>query len=112
MDDENNCADIGVTGTVRDKGNDEPIPNVMVEVRRTDNDDDEFQGPFSARTDQNGRYNIYIGPKDDVGHIELKALVVGDASVISEDEPEWETSSDCKDDDEIQVMEIHWGRKD
>ncbi len=112
IDGEENCADIGVYGRVEEKSNDQPIPHVMIEVVRDDDEDDfdDFQGPFTAKTDENGDYSIYVGPIDDAGGIRLKARVVGGPGVISEDEPEWETSSDC--DDGIQVMEIDWGRKD
>ena len=76
-----------------------------------DDDDDEFDGPFSDQTDENGRYDIYIGPLDRVGGNKYEAKVIGSGNVTSEDTVEWETSKDCHDGGEIQVMQIEWGYK-
>jgi hypothetical protein len=107
LDGEQNCFDIGVTGKVETKGGDDPIPHVTIQVT---GDDDDYKGPFIGKTDESGRYNIYIGPIDEVGSVEFEAVVIGGPGVESEDSPEWETSDDCHGDD-IQVMEIDWAWK-
>lgn len=108
----NDCANIGVLGYVRDKGNDNPIQYVTVQVLgEVDDDDDEFDGPFSDQTDETGRYDIFIGPIDRVGGNKYEAKVVGSGNVISEDTIEWETSKDCRNGEAIQIMEIEWGYK-
>lgn len=116
LEGQNNCADIGVTGWVREKGNDQGVPNVTVQVvREVDDDDDEgdtkFLGPFTAKTDANGNYNLYIGPIGDAKNMTFKAKITGGSGVVSEDEPEWDTGGDCHDGNNIQVMRIEWVRK-
>ena len=109
---ENNCSDMGVVGWVRDKGNDAPVANVIVEVRGAKEDDETaFDGPFTGVSDANGNYSIFIGPLDDVGSYTFKASVVGDPAVTSEDIVEWSTNRDCHNSDAIQVMRINWGYK-
>ncbi len=101
---EPNCYDVGVTGRVRDKGDDKPIQWVAIEVT---GDDDDVNGPFMSKTGADGKYSIYIGPLDDVGGVELEARVVG-PSVSSEDKPKWIVSDDCHDGDANQIMELDW----
>jgi hypothetical protein len=109
---DNNCSDIGVFGYVKDKGNDNPVQYVTIEVRgEFDDDDDEFDGPYTDQTDENGRYDIYIGPIDRVGGNNYAAKVIGPGNVTSEDTVEWETSKDCRDGGKIQIMQIEWGHK-
>jgi len=103
---ENNCSDMGVVGWVKDKGNDQPIANVIVEVR-----EDDGGGTFTGVSDASGNYSIFIGPIDDVGSKTFEAKVVGDPAVTSEDTVEWSTSRDCHDGNAIQVMRINWGYK-
>ncbi|MEM7343673.1 MAG: hypothetical protein AAF485_05485, partial [Chloroflexota bacterium] len=102
---QNNCFDVGVTGFVGDKGSGAPIEGVTIEVTG-------HNGPYRGTTDAQGRYNIFIGSLDDVGKKDFRAIVFGDpATVISEDDPTWTTSTDCNDSNGIQVMEIDWSQK-
>lgn len=94
---------------MREKGSDRPVQFVTIEVK---SDDDDFKGPYTDKTNQDGRYDIFITgiDNDDVDGVEFKAKVVGDG-VESEDTAEWEVSTDCKDDEAIQVYEINWNKK-
>ena len=108
IDEENDCANVGVTGRVRDRGNDDPVQWVTIQVTG-DDDDDEFNGPFIGKTGSDGRYAIFIGPINEVGHSRFKVEVIGGPNVESEDIVEWETSDDCHDGQESQVLDIRWG---
>lgn len=103
------CANIGIFGKVREKGSDRPVQFVTIEVK---GDDDDFKGPYTDKTDANGRYDIFITgtDNDDVDGVEFKAKVVGDG-VESEDTAEWIVSTDCEEDDATQVYEINWNKK-
>lgn len=93
-------------GQVREKDTDNPVQYVTIEVR---GDDDKYKGPYIGRTDQEGKYGIFIGGlEDDVDGVEFEAKVVG-AGVESEDSPNWTVSDDC--DDGIQIYEINWDKK-
>jgi hypothetical protein len=84
------------------------VQYVTVEVKGKE---DKYKGPYSGRTDKDGRYNILIGPlNDDLDDVEFEAKVVG-AGVESEDSPDWIVSSDCDQDDANQIYEINWVRK-
>ncbi|NJN97091.1 MAG: hypothetical protein HC875_24865, partial [Anaerolineales bacterium] len=103
------CANIGVFGKVKEKGSDRPVQFVTIEVK---GDNDKFKGPYTDKTDANGRYDIFItgADNDDVDGVEFKAKVVGDG-VESEDTAEWTVSTDCGDEDSTQVYEINWNKK-
>ena len=104
----NDCANIGVFGKVREKGSDRPVQFATIEVK---GDDSDYQGPYIDKTNQDGRYDIFIsGLKEDIDGVKFKAKVVG-AGVESEDTVEWEISTDCHGDDAIQVYEINWDKK-
>lgn len=106
-DGENNCGNVGVKGKVTEKGNDNPVQWVTIEVTG----EDEFKGPYIGKTGSDGKYTILIGPvNDDINGIEFKVKVVG-AGAESEDTVKWEASDDCEGDEDIQVMEIDWVRK-
>ena len=105
---EQNCYDVGVRGRVTEKGRDDGVEYVTIEVR---GDDDPFKGPFFGKTNSRGDYNIYIGSLEDVGEMEFQAIVVGGGDIESEDKVEWQISDDCHDDDAIQVLEINWTRE-
>jgi hypothetical protein len=93
---------------VREKGSDRPVQFAAIEVKSDDND---YKGPYTDQTNSDGRYDIFIsGLKDDIDGVTFKAKVVG-AGVESEDTVEWEVSTDCHDEDAIQVLEINWDKK-
>jgi hypothetical protein len=105
----NDCANIGVYGRVREKGSDRPVQFATIEVK---GDDSDFQGPYIGRTNHEGRYDIFIAgiENDDINGVEFEAKVVG-AGVESEDTPKWEVSTDCNDENAVQVYEINWDKK-
>jgi hypothetical protein len=75
----------------------------------TDDDDDQFDGPFIGKTGADGRYNIYIGPINEVGSQKYEVKVIGGPNVESEDTVDWETSKDCRDAQRTQILDIYWG---
>ena len=110
MDFDQNCANVGLIGRVYQHDSEDPIQYVTIQVT---GDEDPYKGPYTAKTNEDGYYTVVIGPlKDDIDGVEFKAVVTGGAGVVSEDDPDWEVSSDCKDEDAIQIMEIDWERKD
>jgi hypothetical protein len=105
----NDCANIGVYGRVREKGSDRPVQFATIEVK---GDDSDFKGPYIGKTNHEGRYDIFISgiENEDVNGVNFEAKVVG-AGVESEDSPDWLVSTDCHDEDAIQVYEIDWDKK-
>jgi hypothetical protein len=101
-----NCAHVGVTGFVRvgPDDDDDPIANVTIEVT---GDTDGYRGPYYGTTATDGRYSIVVGEHGKVPEIEFRAEVWG-SGVKSKDNPEWETTSSCHEDDSLQLMEIDW----
>jgi hypothetical protein len=107
-DEDNDCANVGVRGRVREKGSDRPVQYVTIEVK---GDSEKYKGPFIGKTDQDGKYGIFIGALDaDLDGVEFEARVVG-AGVESEDTKKWEVSDNCHDGQGIQIYEINWDKK-
>jgi hypothetical protein len=93
---------------VREKGSDRPVQFATIEVKSDDND---YKGPYIGQTNSDGRYDIFIsGLEDDIDGVEFEAKVVG-AGVETEDGVKWEVSTDCHEEDAIQVYEINWDKK-
>lgn len=94
---------------MKEKGSDRPVQFATIEVK---GDDDDFKGPYIGKSNQDGRYDIFITGTDDedVDGVEFEAKVVGDG-VESEDTAKWIVSIDCDNDDAVQVYEINWSKK-
>ncbi len=104
-----NCAHVGVTGRVFDRDSDDPVPYVTIQVT---GDTDEYKGPYIGKTDQDGNYTILISElNDSIDDVEFTVEVIGGSGVESKDKLEWRAGDNCKDDDDIQIMEIRWERK-
>jgi hypothetical protein len=100
---ENNCYDLGVYGVVLDT-DDDPLDDITIEVV---GDED----TFTETTDSDGRYDIHLGslldyPDGATWYVRLK-----DGGQIVSDQLEWNTSQDCSDDDEIQILRLEWKRR-
>jgi hypothetical protein len=112
-DDDRNCAHVAVVGRVVEKGSERPVQFVAIEVS---GDEDPYKGPFVAKTNSDGYYTIVIDElNENVDGIDFKVQVIGGDNVDSEDEPRWQAGDNCssdEDNDDIQVMEINWYRKD
>ena len=109
LEDEANCAHIGVAGTVKDGDDDDdaPMQNVTVQVV---GDEDGFWGPYYGTTDHNGRYGIVIGELGKVPErVEFKAEIFG-AGVETKDRPEWSITDDCHEDNALQIKRIDWAK--
>lgn len=104
----NDCANIGVYGRVREKGSDRPVPFVTIEIKG----EGDYKGPYIGKTDKDGKYSVFIAPlKDKVEGVKFEAKVVGAGVSIDDEDNEWRTSSDCHDNDGIQVYEMNWNKK-
>lgn len=101
-----NCGNVAAVGRVVDKGNDSPVQYVTLEVK---GDKNPYKGPFYGTTNDRGDYTVLIGGlQDDIDGVEFKIQVQESAGVDSEDDYEWTVSSDCHEDDAVQVMEVNW----
>jgi len=85
---------------------DDPIPNVTIIVT---GDEANYAGPYYGTSDAEGVYAIVIGEYGKVGEVEFRAEVYG---ADTDNEPEWETTESCHEDDSIQIMRIDWIRDD
>lgn len=99
---ENHCYDLGVYGIIFD-AQDNPLMGITVEVVG----DDET---FTATSDEDGDYDIHIGslpdhPNGATWYIQLKE----NDQIVSQ-RIEWETSQDCEDEDDIQILYLEWKR--
>lgn len=100
---ENNCYDLGVYGIILD-AQDNPLENITVEVIGEEE-------TYSATSDDDGNYDVHLGslldhPDDATWYVQLKE---GD-QIVSE-KIEWDTSQNCDDEDEIQILHLEWRRK-
>ena len=105
-----NCAHIGVTGFVKNGGDDDAprMPGVTIMVT---GDEDGFRGPYYGTTDSDGDYAIVLGELGKIPErVEFKAEIFG-PGVDTDDEPEWSVSDDCHGDDANQIMDIEWYKK-
>jgi hypothetical protein len=103
------CANAGLIGRVYEQNGEAPIEYVTVQVT---GDDDPYRGPYTAKTNKDGQYTIFIGGlNDDIDGVEFEAKIIGGPGVESLDEVDWEVSSDCEDEDAIQIFIIDWQRK-
>jgi len=99
---ENHCYDLGVYGIIFD-AQDNPLMGITVEVVGEDE-------TFTATSDEDGDYDIHIGalpdqPNGATWYIQLKE----NDQIVSE-RIEWETSQDCEDEDDIQILYLEWKR--
>jgi hypothetical protein len=100
---ENNCYDLGVYGIISDaQGN--PLEGITVEVIGENE-------TYTAQSDDDGSYDIHLGslPDHPNGAIWYVQLREGD-QVVSE-KIEWDTTQNCDDEDDIQVLRLEWRRK-
>ena len=100
---ENNCYDLGVYGIILD-AQDNPLEGITVEVVGEEE-------TYSATSDDDGNYDVHLGslldhPDDATWYVQLKE----DGQIVSE-KIEWNTSHDCEDEDEIQILHLEWRRK-
>ena len=100
---ENNCYDFGVYGSVFD-ANDNPLSGITVEVIGEDE-------TYTATSASDGSYSIHLGslldhPDGADWYVQLKE----NGRIVSGQTP-WETSRDCDDEDEIQILYMEWKRK-
>jgi hypothetical protein len=107
---EQNCAHVGVYGRVYTQDGEDPIEHVTVKVTGNKNP---YKGPYTGKTDKDGNYSILIGElKRDIDNVDFKAVITGGAGVESVDDPKWEVSDDCNDNNAIQVIRIDWQLQD
>lgn len=101
-----NCAHIGVLGAVRlgPDDDDDPVANVTIEVT---GDTDGYRGPYYGTTASDGKYTIVIGEYGRVGKVKFRAEAFG-PNVHTSDEPGWETTENCHDNNAVQIVEIDW----
>lgn len=97
---------MGVTGAVRvgPDDDDDPVVNVTIQVT---GDKDGYRGPFYGTTGSDGKYGIVFGEFGKVGEVKFRAEAFG-PNVHTSDEPEWETTENCHEDDAVQIVEIDW----
>ncbi len=100
---ENNCYDLGVYGIVFDV-QDNPLEDITIEVIGEEES-------YSATSDDDGNYDIHLGslldhPDDATWYVQLK-----EGNQIVSEKIEWNTSQNCDDEDEIQVLHLEWKRK-
>lgn len=107
-DTDNNCAHVAVIGRVINRDGGDGVQYVTIRVT---GDEDEYKGPYTAKTDEDGYYTVLIGELDkDIDGVEFDVEVIG-ANVRSESY-EWEAGGDCHKEEDIQIMELKWERKD
>ena len=100
---ENNCYDLGVYGLVID-AQDNPVKGMIVEVFGAESN-------FNATSDEEGRYNIHLGSLLDHEDGATWFMRLNDQGQVVSKELEWNTSRDCEDEDDIQVLYMEWKRK-
>lgn len=100
---ENNCYDLGVYGLVLD-AEDDPLSGITVEVFSEDE-------TFTTTTDSDGEYHIHIGSLLDYPDGTTWYIQIKDEGQVASEKIEWNTSHDCDDKDEIQVLRLEWKRK-
>lgn len=100
---ENNCYDLGVYGLIFD-AQDNRLEDITVEVIGEED-------TYSETSDDDGEYDVHLGslldhPDDATWYIQLK-----DGDQIVSEKIEWNTSQNCDDEDDIQVLHLEWRRK-
>jgi hypothetical protein len=100
---ENNCYDLGVYGLIFDAQGD-PLEGITIEVVGEED-------TYSDTSDSNGSYNIHLGtlldhPDGAEWYVQLK-----EGGQIVSEPIEWNTSQDCDDTDEIQILRLEWKQK-
>jgi hypothetical protein len=100
---ENNCYDLGVYGIILDT-QDNTIEGITVEVIGAED-------TYTATSDDDGNYDIHLGSLLDHPDGATWFVQVKENSQIVSQKIEWNTSQDCEDQDEIQVLHLEWKRK-
>lgn len=108
IENEANCAHVGIKGIVRDGSDedDDPVPGVTIKV---EGDEDGFWGPYYSTTNSDGEYAIVIAEFGTVPErVEFKAEIYGGDNVDTDDEPKWSVKEDCHASNANQVLNIDW----
>jgi hypothetical protein len=100
---ENNCYDLGVYGTVTDD-QDNAISGITIEVVQDDS-------TFTTTSASDGTYNIHLGSLLDYSDGATWYIQLRENGQIVSEKLEWNTSHDCDDADDIQVLRLEWKRK-
>ncbi len=100
---ENSCSKLGVYGSVYDAGGN-PLAGITIEVR---GDDD----TFITTSASDGSYNIYLGSLLDYQDGTAWYVQLKEQGQIVSEMVEWNTSRDCEDKEEIQIVYLEWKRK-
>lgn len=100
---ENNCYDLGVYGVVTD-AQDNALSGITIEVVHEDK-------IFTTTSDSDGAYNIYLGSLVDFEDGATWYIHLKESGQIVSEKLEWNTSRDCDDTDDIQVLRLEWKRK-
>ena len=109
IEEQANCAHLGIAGYVRDGDDDDDprLPGVTIQVT---GDEDGFRGPFLTTTDGSGEYGLVIGEFGKIpDRVEFVAQVIGEG-VETEDRPEWSFDDNCNASDARQIMRIIWSK--
>ena len=101
---ENNCFDLGVYGIIFDaQGN--PIEGITVEVIGTED-------TYTATSDDDGNYDVHLGSLlDHPDGAKWLMQLRENGQIVSKPPIEWNTSRDCEDEDQIQILRMEWKRK-
>lgn len=83
---------------------DNPLEDIIVEVIGEEE-------TYSATSDEDGDYDIHLGslldhPDGAKWNVQLK-----EGDQIVSDKIEWNTSQNCDDTDDIQILHLEWRRK-
>lgn len=96
---EQNCADIGVYGYVRDD-HENPLPDIVIEAGG------EGRKIF-VRTNKDGFYSVFLAPLIEKPSGKWYVQVVRQGQRVSNEKYEWRTGPDCESDD-VQVVRVDW----
>lgn len=100
---------MAVVGRVVEKGSERPVQYVTIQVK---GDEDPYKGPFTGKSNEKGDYTVLIGElNENIDGVDFEVKVIGGANVVSEDDVEWKAGKDCGSDNDTQIKEVNWFRK-
>jgi hypothetical protein len=94
---------LGVYGVVTD-AQDNGLSGIAVEVVHEDK-------TFTTTSGSDGAYNIYLGSLVDFEDGATWYIHLKESGRIVSEKLEWNTSRDCDDADDIQVLRLEWKRR-
>jgi hypothetical protein len=100
---ENHCYDLGVYGIVFD-AQDKPLQGITIEVIGEEDS-------YSTTSDDDGDYDIHLGSLLDHPDGAKWLMQLRENNQIVSKPIEWNTSRDCEDEDNIQILHMEWKRR-